>query len=114
MLRYGTQNETEMNDMLRLAELCEKTGTTHQVLADYLGLNRTTVSHYVSGRNEPDINTLIRIADYFHVSVDYLVGREVPEERPAVGQVVELDPSKPVVLRAGDRTFELILAEEKE
>lgn len=100
--------------MLRLAELCEKTGTTHQALADYLGLNRTTISHYASGRNEPDIGTLIRIADFFHVSVDYLVGRDVEPESPYTGEQIVVDPEKPVKLRVNNRTIEIILAEEKE
>ena len=114
MLRYGTQNETEMNIMLRLAELLEQTNTTHAELAKHLGLNRTTVSHYAAGRNEPDIATLIRIADFFHVSVDYLVGRDMEPESPYTGEQIVVDPEKPVKLRVNNRTIEIILAEEKE
>ena len=67
---------------MRLAEIMNETHTTHQELADYLDLSRTTVSHYVSGRREPDIATMIKIAEFFQVSLDYLVGRK-DNERPA-------------------------------
>lgn len=100
--------------MIRLAEILAETGTTHQALADALGLNRTTISHYAAGRNEPDIETLIRIADYFHVTVDYLVGRDVKPESPYTGEQIVVDPEKPVKLRVNNRTIEIILAEERD
>ncbi len=97
--------------MMRLAELMEKTNTLQAELAQYLGVGRTTVSHYVSGRREPDIATLIKIAEYFHVSVDYLVGRDVKKEHPYTGEQIVVDPATPVKLRVNDRTLEIILAE---
>lgn len=107
---------------MRLAEIMEKTGTTHLQLANYLGVGRATVSHYVAGRNEPDIATLCKIADYFNVSVDYLVGRDVPEEKPDTGktvvsgngQTIALDPQNPITIAFNGKVFEIILAEEKE
>ncbi len=40
-----------------------------------LGMSQNTVSRYESGKREADYHTLILFADYFHVSVDYLLGR---------------------------------------
>ena len=40
-----------------------------------LNMPQNTISRYESGEREPGIVELIRIADYFHVSIDYLVGR---------------------------------------
>lgn len=40
-----------------------------------LNMNQNTVSRYETGEREPGIDELIRIADYFNVSVDYLIGR---------------------------------------
>lgn len=99
-----------------------ETGVTQQELADGIGITAPAVNHYVNGRREPDIATLIKLADYFGVSVDYLIGRDVPAERPmpgkafvtAGGQTVALDPSAPVQFRFGDQVFELILAEERD
>ena len=99
---------------MRLAEIMQSTGTTHQELATYLGVGRTTVSHYVAGRNEPDIATLCKMADYFHVTVDYLVGRDVQPESPYTGEQIVVDPEKPVKLRVNNRTIEIILAEERD
>ena len=38
-------------------------------------MNQNSISRYESGAHEADYATLIRIADYFNVSVDYLLGR---------------------------------------
>ena len=38
-------------------------------------ISENTISRYESGEREPGIAELIRIADYFRVSIDYLVGR---------------------------------------
>jgi len=57
--------------MLRLAR-----GLTQQELAKYLGISPVTISGYENGHREPTIEMLERIADYFDVTVDYLLGRE--------------------------------------
>ena len=44
-------------------------------IADALGVTFQTISNYESGKREPRIPDLIKIADYFNVSIDYLVGR---------------------------------------
>ena len=40
-----------------------------------LNLNQNSISRYETGEREADYATLIRIADYFHVSIDYLLER---------------------------------------
>ncbi len=44
-------------------------------MASFLGIDRTTYVKYESGTNEPSKDTIIKLADYFNVSVDYIVGR---------------------------------------
>ncbi|WP_438449339.1 helix-turn-helix domain-containing protein [Gorillibacterium sp. sgz5001074] len=44
-------------------------------LADRVGIDRAAISHYELNRREPDIRTLIKLANYFDVSLDDLVGR---------------------------------------
>lgn len=64
----------------RIAELRKKMDMTQEELADRLGITRASLSHYETNRREPDYDTLQRIADFFHVSLDYLMGRtEDPE-----------------------------------
>ncbi len=45
-------------------------------VAAFLGIDRTTYVKYESGASEPDFKTIKKLADYFDVSVDYLLGRE--------------------------------------
>ena len=44
-------------------------------LAMELNMNQNSISRYETEEREADYNTLIAIADYFHVSIDYLLGR---------------------------------------
>lgn len=59
----------------RMEWLREKRGHTQKELAQKLGIARTTYSGYAHGAREPDLATLNKIADYFEVSTDYLLGR---------------------------------------
>lgn len=40
-----------------------------------LSLTQNTISRYETGTHEADYETLIKLADYFHVSIDYLLER---------------------------------------
>jgi DNA-binding XRE family transcriptional regulator len=53
--------------------LRKKNKVSQQVLADALGVARTTLGDYERGKTEPNIETLIKIAAYFHVKVDDLI-----------------------------------------
>lgn len=59
----------------RLSLLISQQNITHQSLANELGVKRQAVSQFANGNNFPSIPTLISIADFFGVSVDYLLGR---------------------------------------
>ena len=60
---------------LRLKELRKKKGISQLRLATDLSTTQNTISRYETGDREPGIDELIKIADYFNVSVDYLIGR---------------------------------------
>ncbi len=61
--------------MFRLKELRKKHRISQLKLGMDLCLNQNTISRYESGEREADYATLILIADYFDVSIDYLLGR---------------------------------------
>lgn len=61
--------------MRRLKELREKRAISQLKLAMDLGLTQNSVSRYESGTREADYKTLIALADYFNVSIDYLLER---------------------------------------
>lgn len=61
--------------MEKLKELRLKANVSQQVMADFLGVSRPAYTMYEIGKREPSHETLQKLADYFGVSVDYLLGR---------------------------------------
>lgn len=62
-----------------LRRLRESKKVTQAGMAEFLGIDRSTYTKYESGKSKPDADMLIKIADYFGVSVDYLLERtDVP------------------------------------
>ena len=61
--------------ILRLKELREKRHMSQVFLGMELGMSQNTISRYETGAREPSREELIAIADYFDVSVDFLLGR---------------------------------------
>ena len=59
----------------RLKELRKKKKISQLKLAMDLDMNQNTISRYENMERQADYETLIRFADYFHVSIDYLLGR---------------------------------------
>ena len=57
-----------------LKKLRHKKGISQQMLADAIGTSQQSINKYENHKIEPDIETLIKIADYFETSVDYLTG----------------------------------------
>lgn len=60
----------------RLIELRKSVKKTQLDIASYLGMAQGSYQKYEVGKAEPNIQTLIKLADYYHVTLDYLVGRE--------------------------------------
>lgn len=56
-----------------LKELLDLHGITQKQLAEALALSPSALGNYIQGTREPDYGTLIRIADYFSVTTDYLL-----------------------------------------
>ena len=60
---------------MRLKEIRKSKGISQLKLAIDLNTTQNTISRYETGKREPGINELIQIADYFNVSIDYLLER---------------------------------------
>ncbi len=60
---------------MRLKELRKARGLSQLKLAADLNISQNSISRYENGLREADYKTLIALADYFHVSVDYLLER---------------------------------------
>lgn len=59
----------------KIKKLREIEKKTQEDLAKFLGVAPQTIYKYEKEINEPDLNTTSKIAEYFNVSVDYLIGR---------------------------------------
>lgn len=59
----------------RLKECRKNKKLTQEQLSNLIGINRSTYAKYETGENEPDAATLDKFANFFKVSVDYLLGR---------------------------------------
>lgn len=58
-----------------IRNLREDNDKTQQELADYLNVKQTTYSKYELGKINIPIEVFMKLADYYQVSVDYLLGR---------------------------------------
>ena len=61
--------------MQRLKQLRRKKRLSQQALATALDMSQNSISRYETGEREADYKTLIAFADYFNVSIDYLLER---------------------------------------
>ena len=68
-------NAGKVNYLARLKELRENKGITQKQLSEETGMSFQSISFYEHGEREPGVKALISLADYFNVSIDYLVGR---------------------------------------
>ncbi|WHH58275.1 helix-turn-helix transcriptional regulator [Petroclostridium sp. X23] len=64
-----------MNFAKRLKELRLELNLTQSEFAEKINSTRSTIAGYETERKEPDYSTLQSIAEFFDVSVDYLIGR---------------------------------------
>lgn len=63
----------------RLRYLRTQSQRTQADIAKYLGITRAAYSHFENGRNEPSGSTLVKLANYFDVTTDYLLGNKVDD-----------------------------------
>lgn len=110
----------------RLRKLRKEKSITQAELAKTMSLGESTISFYESNKREPDYNTLQKLAQYFGVSTDYLLGN-TDEPRPASiikesgidylaralgDQLVNLGEMEPVAVLGRIAAGEPILAEQ--
>ena len=71
-----TEEEDPTMFRIRLKELREKAGYSQYSFAEKFGVSQSTVENWEAGAREPNFDTMQRLADFFGVSVNYLLGRE--------------------------------------
>lgn len=63
--------------LVGLSEIRKLKNLNQQKVAMDLNISRESLSYYENGKRSPDVDMLIRLSDYFNVSIDYLInGKE--------------------------------------
>ncbi len=70
-----------IREMIRLKKLREENLLTQKTVADFLHVRQNTYSQYETGQRQIPIDNLIALADFYQVSVDYLLGLTDEETR---------------------------------
>lgn len=82
----------------KLKALRKQSNKTQQQIADKLGITRAAYSHFENDRNQPDSETLVKLADIFETTTDYLLGA-LPSNTITLGDSIPEDNSIPVLGR---------------
>lgn len=66
----------------RIRDLREDRDLTQQQLADYLNISQATYSRYESGNLDVPSSVLIKLSEFYNVSIDYILGQTNIFKRP--------------------------------
>lgn len=72
-----------MNTGELIAQLRNKNKISQSALANDLHIGQSTLAMYEKGKRNPNLEMISKIADYFNVTTDYLLGRDGKEENSA-------------------------------
>lgn len=62
--------------MIKIKELRTQRKVSQKQLAEYLNVTQVQISKYELGKNEPDLETLSKIAKFYDVTIDYILDKE--------------------------------------
>lgn len=88
MIGMGAQKDADKALVERLNKLTEKHGEKNR-LAKGIGVSLQMISNITTGRCRPSLQTLVAIADYYTLTVDYLLGRDGTKASPEAIQRAE-------------------------
>lgn len=107
--------------MINLKNLRVQTKKTQEETAKNLKMPRTKYARYELGTAEPNIETLIKLANYFHTTIDYILGHNVPylldkstlsqEQQELLNYIQNLSPQN--CKRVKDFITGILIAEEE-
>lgn len=80
--------------MLKLRELRKNCGLTMKELGAEIGVAESTISQYETGKRQPDYETLLKLGEFFGVSVDYLLTGDENKKAPTPEGEREIDDRK--------------------
>ena len=77
-------------DLKNLAVLVKNSGETKNSIEKKTGLPQSSISRWLNHDVKPSCDALVKIADYFDVSVDHILGRDVPDLPKNVREVLDV------------------------
>jgi len=81
MLSSTFREVSSFMKMIGLAKIRKQRGLSQLKVAMDISVSRESLSYYENGKRSPDIDMLVRLSEYFNVSIDYLItGREFSEK----------------------------------
>lgn len=87
-----------LNFYHRFASLRKQFGLTQEELAQEFCISRSSISLYESGKRAPNLDLVLQAADYFQVSVDYLLGRsDTPNPFPNLTLKISSDEALEII-----------------
>lgn len=69
-----------MQNYYKMGELRKQKGLSQKQVAEMLGITQQQYQLYESGKREIPLHLMIELADFYEVSLDYMVGRETDEQ----------------------------------
>lgn len=76
--KKGVKNVSKLGKKLK--ELRKNKKVSQQVIADYFGVTRGTVSNWEIGRREPDLETLEKLAKFYGVNLSYFQSEDIQDD----------------------------------
>ena len=84
----------------RIKEIIEREGMGQSQFADFIGVSQQSVNKYENHNIEPDIEMMIRIADYFNTSVDYLIGHTDVRRKIEITHAYKLNADESTIIES--------------
>jgi len=84
--------------LVNLRKLREEASISQKALAEAVGVSQQSINKYENHNIEPDIETLIRMSDFFNTSVDYLIGHSNVKRKIMEYQAFDLTPEESCVV----------------
>lgn len=100
--------------MINLKLLREQKNLTQSQLGEILGIARNSISRYENGEREPDNETILKLADFFQVTTDFLLGKTDKKTSSSLSKDDEAILKEIKYAFSGDYNKELTVEEKKE
>lgn len=97
----------------RLSMLIESHGYTVKTLSEEIGMTQATLSRYTTGGRNPDISYILKIAEFFQVSVDWLLGLNDDRYESLPQDVAELVDLYTLASAADRKVIQVVLEKYK-